>query len=64
MHLMVPPKSKCLSTYYTIRYFELQQNQKLIFEYVIWIPTKKQNSHVNWEKDMEAPDFFQVRNPN
>ena len=27
------------------------------------IPTKKQISHVNWEKYMEAPEFFQVRNP-
>ena len=27
------------------------------------IPTKKQISHVNREKDTEAPEFFQVRNP-
>ena len=29
----------------------------------IQISTKRQVSHVNWEKDKEAPEFFQVWNP-
>ena len=50
--------SRDLKVLFSQNSFWLLENELLIEN-----PTKKQISHVNWEKDMEAPEFFQVLNP-
>ena len=56
-HMIGEPLSN-LKKLFSRNSFWLLENELLIEN-----PTKKQISHVNWEKDMEAPEFFQVLNP-
>ena len=55
--------SKKYATFLTIHAKKWGQAFWLVQKFLIENPTKKQIPHVKWEKDMEPPEFFRVRNP-